>query len=30
MSRDRLRKIAFYSAAALIPVTAIVGLLVTR
>ncbi len=30
MSRERLRKLAYYGAAALIPVTAIVGLLVTR
>jgi len=30
MSRDRLRKIAFYGAVVLIPVTAIIGLLVTR
>ena len=30
MSRARLRKIAFYVAIALIPVTAIVGLLVNR
>ncbi len=30
MSRDRLLKVAFYIAVALIPVTAIVGLMVNR
>lgn len=30
MSRTRLRKVAFYGAVALIPLTAIVGLLVNR
>jgi hypothetical protein len=30
MSRERLRKIAFYVAVALIPVASIIGLLVNR